>query len=233
MRYRIFITGLAFLCINLHALKPEIKQTDAYYEKENYCLVYNEDFEQATWVYYEYTTGELYGKTPVKTRYRTDKSIITGSALSSDYTHSGYDRGHLVPLADLRKTEQHVYEASMMSNISPQVPSFNRGIWKHLETKVRHWVKEKGTLKIVTGGIVLNNPTYIGKKNKVAVPDYFFKAILSKESVIAFILPNEGSKNNIHDYVVTVDYIEEITGLNLFYGLPEEIESVIDLTGWF
>jgi len=86
-------------------------------------------------------------------------------------------------------------EANYMSNITPQTPSFNRGIWKSLETCVRNWVEIYDTVFVVTGPVYSSDMTKIGNDIHVSVPKSFFKAILvyndSLKTAIAFHIPNQ------------------------------------------
>jgi endonuclease G len=226
---------------NTISYEPKVEVGQDYYVKKNYSLVYNEEHEQASWVYYEFIREELNGTAPAKRTYRMDKDIKTKSASTSDYTRSGFDRGHLVALADMRRTSWHVYEANLMSNITPQNPSFNRGIWKKLENKVRYWVETKGTLHVICGGIVPVEYETIGKKNKIAVPTHYFKVILFEGTegiqVISFVIPNGKSTKDIQIYSVPVDYIEMLTGIDFFNKLPDTIENNVEsnvvLNNWF
>lgn len=208
--------------------------------KENYTLKYNEKFEQAEWVAYELTKNEVLGNVERKDSFKTDPSIATGSATLDDYRGSGYDRGHLVPAADMKMNETSMSESFYMSNMSPQVPGFNRGIWAMLEEYVRTWAYDNGSVYIVTGP-VLTKPSYptIGT-NKVAVPEYFYKVVLDytgdERKAIGFILPNEKSTKPLSEYAVSVDTVEEFTGID-FYPLLEdsienEIESNFNITLW-
>ena len=107
-----------------------------------YSLSYNEKHEQANWVFYELTIDEVLGSIKRKDQFRADPNIKTGSASLSDYKRSGYDRGHLAPAADMKWSSKAMSESFFMSNMSPQTPSFNRGIWKKLENLVRKWAVE-------------------------------------------------------------------------------------------
>ena len=104
----------------------------------NYTLQYNEEHEQASWVAYRLTSHHLQNpSTKRKDNFRSDPKVKTGSATLSDYKGSGYDRGHLAPAADFKWSSTAMSESFYMSNMSPQVPGFNRGIWKKLESKIR------------------------------------------------------------------------------------------------
>lgn len=115
--------------------------------------------------------------------------------------------------------EQAMQESFYYGNISPQLPGFNRGMWKVLETETRNWVKENGSLYINSGPIFLNPDNTIGE-NQVVIPTHFFKTILiynSKEKQsIGFILPHKKYQDDIFDFAVPVDSVEKVTGLGLY-----------------
>lgn len=205
-----------------------------------YTLSYNEKYEQANWVYYTLTdsmvlhSGEERGN-----NFRSDKLVVTASAKSSDYTNSGYDRGHLCPAADMGFNKVAMEESFYMSNISPQVPDFNRGIWKELELMVRKWTVAEHKLYIVSGPVFKDNKGVIGK-DKVLVPGYFFKIIYDPadgSKMISFLFPNEKSNRRLIDFAVTTDKIEQITGYDFFSQLPDDqetkLEGSVQLAGWF
>ena len=93
-----------------------------------YSLSYNEDHEQANWVFFELTDYEVSGIEKRKNQFRSDPKVKTKSASLSDYRGSGYDRGHLAPAADMKWSVTTMSESFYMSNMSPQRPSFNRGL---------------------------------------------------------------------------------------------------------
>ncbi|MBP1631171.1 MAG: non-specific endonuclease, partial [Bacteroidetes bacterium] len=124
-------------------------------------------------------------------------------------------------------------ESFYYSNMSPQKPSFNRGIWKQLEELIRDWAVQNKEIYIVTGGVLNDSLSSIGK-NKVSVPKYFYKVILdySEPSIkgIGFIMLNESSKEQLQRYAVTIDSVESFTGIDFFYQLPNDQEKVIEST---
>ncbi len=102
-----------------------------------YSLCYSEEHEQAAWVSYNLTINEVYGDITRTNNFREDPYIREGSATLDDYRGSGFDRGHLAPAADMAFSTIAMSESFYLSNMSPQAPSFNRGIWKKLESYVR------------------------------------------------------------------------------------------------
>lgn len=205
-----------------------------------YVLSYNETYEQANWVYYSLTDSMvLNGGEERSNSFKMDKLVPTVSAKSSDYTKSGYDRGHLCPAADMGFSPIAMQESFLMSNISPQTPEFNRGIWKELETTVRDWARKERQIYVVTGPVFKDNKGSIGKE-EVLVPGYYFKVIFDatdQPRMIAFVLPNEKSDRPLTDFVVTTDEAEKLAGFDFFSQLPDDVEfkleSKADLSGWF
>lgn len=205
-----------------------------------YTLSYNEKYEQANWVYYVLTDSMvIQGGQERTNKFKFDKLVPTGSARTSDYTKSGYDRGHLCPAADMDFNQVAMEESFLMSNISPQAPDFNRGIWKDLETEVRNWAKKERRIYVVTGPVFNDNKGAIGEE-QVLVPGYFFKILFDstdKQRIIAFVLPNRKSDRPLTDFVVSADELEKLTGYDFFSQLPDDLENKlegsIDLSGWF
>ncbi len=211
---------------------PKIIEGDQIIEHYAYTLNYNEEYEQASWIAYSLKSSELKKVAKRSNRFKPDPYVKTKTPITSDYSKTGFDRGHLAPAADMAFSTTAMEESFFMSNISPQRPKFNRGIWKKLEAKVREWTSKEGELFIVTGPILSDKPdNFIGKTCKIAVPNYFYKALLDTTGVdkaIAFILPNRGSKLPLSDYVVSVDSLESVIGRDLFHSLPDSIEDHLE-----
>jgi endonuclease G len=205
-----------------------------------FTLSYNEKHEQASWVAYNITNNEVKGKIKRADDFREDKSVKTGSASLDDYRRSGYDRGHLAPAGDMKWSVKAMSESFLMSNMSPQIAAFNRGIWQQLEEQVRIWSKENGDLYIVTGPVLTDNLKSIGK-NKVTVPKYYFKIILDAQEpdikAIGFLMENKGADKSPESFAVPINSIEKITGLDFYPLLPddmeEKLENKVNLRGWF
>lgn len=219
-----------------HINKLEIPKTsskDEIISHTGYSLLYNEANEQANWVAYELTkeeTKKLFERT---NKFMPDPLIKTGSATDEDYQGSGYDRGHLASASDMGYSSITMAESFYYSNMSPQVPSFNRGIWKKLEELVRTWAMENNSIYVVTGPVLTKGLEAIGP-DKVSVPKYYYKVILdySEPSIkgIGFILPNEGSKENLESFAVSIDSVESVTGIDFFYLLENSQENEIEKT---
>ena len=223
--YNIKVTNIPLLEI------PKTNTKDKIINHVGYSLLYNEIHEQANWVAYELTkdeTNKIFDRT---NKFLVDQSVKSGSATDKDYENSGYDRGHLAPASDMGWSEITMEESFYYSNMSPQDPSFNRGIWKKSEELIRAWAIENNSLYIATGPILSNNLQTIGP-NKVSVPNYYYKVILdySEPGIkgIGFILPNIGSKEELQNYAVSIDSVESLTGIDFFPLLDDDQETLIE-----
>ena len=213
---------------------------DTLIARPGYALGYIEYHEQAAFVIYKLTAREALTKEALRTnRFRSDPEIPTGSATTADYRRSGYDRGHLAPAADMAFSVQTMADSFFMSNMSPQKPAFNRGIWKRLEEQVRQIAIREKAIYVVTGPILPKKKTVTIGANQVTVPTHYYKVIFDLTppwKMIGFILPNEGSDRPLEDFAVTVDVVEKATGLDFFSALPkavqERLESTISVSAW-
>ena len=207
-----------------------------------YTLSYNEKNEQAQWVAYVMDRKML--NVPNLPRYNyfdPDYQVTTRSAFHRDYNSSGYTRGHLVPAGDMAFDTLAMRETFLMSNISPQLRAFNNGIWKELEENVRDWTYKAESLYIISGPIFTGYRKTIGRENKIAVPDAFFKVLLDytdpERKAIAFILPHEMSERRLQEFMVSVDEVERVKSIDFFNEMindveEEKLESQFDKTKW-
>jgi|TARA_B100002003_G_C13905317_1_gene440871 endonuclease G len=196
-----------------------------------FTLSYNEEHEQADWVAYELTRDEVAMKEDRCNCFKSDKNVITKSASKNDYLNSGFDLGHLSPSADNNMSKKANKESFRMSNISPQLPGFNRGIWKQLEEWVRDQATQRGSVYVITGPVFVNNLGTIGK-NKVTIPGYYYKVLLRQEEQkmisIAFLVPHLACNDDIREYVVPINSIETITGIDFFPDLIDSAENKVE-----
>ena len=151
--------------------------------------------------------------------FRRDRAVTTGSATLADYRHSGYDRGHLAPAAAMAWSQGVMSESFYLSNMSPQDPGFNRGIWRQLEARVRDWADLHGEVFVVTGPVLESELPTIGPSG-VSVPAYYYKVVVDLRPPgvegIGFILPNGSANQSIGRYTVSIDSVEAFTGIDFF-----------------
>lgn len=208
-------------------------------EHKGYTVSYNSQWRLPNWVAYELTAEETRGDAERSDRFLVDPKVEGVCPRHNDYTRSGYDRGHMAPAADMTWDEQAMRESFYMSNICPQVHGLNAGAWKQLENKIRIWARRDSAIIVVCGPIVKESHPTIGR-NRVAVPDYFYKVVaspyVSPPRGIAFIFRNETAKEPLYTYTVTIDSVEALTGIDFLYNLPDSIEQHIeqniDLQSW-
>jgi endonuclease G len=209
---------------------PAIRPGSQIVEHLAYTLDYAEQFEQASWVAYELTAEETVKQFERSNKFFKDPDVKTGSASDVDYKGSVCDRGHLAPAGDMSYSEETMLESFYYSNMSPQDPSFNRGIWKRLEEKLRNWAVLYQSVYIVTGPVLTEGT--ITPTNGLAVPKYYYKVILDYHSAhlqgIGFIMRNEGASGDLQSYAVSIDSVERFTGIDFFPRLPNKTENSVE-----
>jgi len=197
-----------------------------------YTLSYNEDYENSEWVAYSLSPGQISSRQIERPYFLRDPLVKTKSAHYKNYYPNGYEKGHLMPAGDRRFSVEAYDETFYTSNVSPMDHYFNSGIWNNLEKQVRYWVKRYGKLYIVTGGVLQPGLERIGRE-QVAVPDYFYKVILDyknpkKARLIGFLIPHKDLDDDLTSFVVPVDSIEKLTGIDFFLALPDSIENRLE-----
>ncbi len=207
---------------------------DTVLNRIGYSLGYSDSLKLALWVSY-YSRKDWVDARPLTGRkFQKDPDIPKEfAALPRDYYRSGYDRGHLAMQADMRgRSEQCELEACYLSNVAPQKPKFNRGIWLKLEEKIRDYVRRDGDCWVVTGPVFFNLPDEFIGPDSIPVPDAFYKIVIdtSNGQILsgAFIIPNDYSPYPPESFAVSIDSIEKITHIDFFPELPDSIENKIE-----
>jgi len=242
--------------LKLQMIRRDLKRVglpgDDYVEHSAMLLSYAEAYEQARWVAHIISPAIAEGTVFRTNDFREDPLIPTGSATEADYflkylepdsTYRydgfGYDRGHLAPSADFRWSARALSESFYYSNMSPQVAAFNREGWASLEDLLRRYViQHPGTqLYVVTGAVLEDNLPVIERGiHHVAIPRQFFKVALDLNTgqAIGFVLPNQAIRQSLAQYAMTVDEVEQLTGLDFFSLIDnqEAIESRLDKMNW-
>ena len=197
----------------------------------NFWLSYVEAYEQAEWVAYTLERSHLTNDDRKRPYFIEDPKVKSKSADWRNYRGSGYDRGHLCPAGDRRFSAYAYNETFYTSNISPQYKDFNAGVWNRLEMKVRNWCRQYGTLYIATGGVLERGLSNIGEED-VAVPEMYYKIVARGGAddlkIVAFLLPHKESTAELNSFIVSVDRIEELTGIDFFTNLPDDIEGGLE-----
>jgi endonuclease G len=212
-------------------------------------------YDMAAWTFHMLTPDVSFGQVTRSNDFRVDDKVSCGSSVEEDYfvrtentdgTFSfdgfGFDRGHLAPSADFRWSSNALSESYYYSNMTPQRPEFNRESWASLESLIRSIVDlEKKTFFILTGPILKDNlPTVERSVNKIRVPELHYKIVvdLSNETPrgMAFLMPNKKCEDRLSAYVVSIDSVEALTGIDFFPNIDERVELLVesksDFSAW-
>lgn len=209
-----FALTFCFLLQFAHATSSQI------IKHQHYSLSYNNDHEVADWVAYELETFHLRNCVSRSNSFRIDPLVILGSAHPEDYQGTSFDRGHLVPAGDMKFDSVAMKETFFMSNMAPQPANFNRGMWASLENLIRAWAFNYKKIWVATGPILRGNMARIGRSTKISVPLEFYKVVLRREAKgyvgIAFIMNVNLPFNDLKSYTISIDDVEDLTGVNFF-----------------
>ncbi len=226
-------------------------------DRVNYCVEWDCDKKSQRWSCYQMHSGYTGESNRVVEGYLFDSQLPSGAYWTTDYFYgSGYDHGHICPNADRKYSYDANYQTFYLTNMQPQYRKFNgfsttgsdqgRGLWLRLEERLRGWTPTAATdtLYVCKGGTIDRESDIIGRiQGKLIVPRYFFVACLMKNSqgykAIGFYMEqkNEWATNaNLADYAMTIDELEEKTGIDFFCNLPDKIEndreSTMSLRAW-
>ena len=163
---------------------------------------------------------------------------VTGCPHVEDYAASGYDRGHMVPAADMAWDSTALSQSFSLVNVCPQLSTLNRGGWARLEQKVREWVARDSVLLVWCGPLPGAAIDTVGADCRIAVPERFFKVVLAPAVVppraVAFVYGNRQCNGRLSDYAVSVDSIERLTGFSFFDALPHNsrVKCHVNLDAW-
>lgn len=211
-------------------------------EKPQYVISYNRDYGRPNWVSWHLDTSWL-GTTPRQNDFRPDTSLPAGwyQVKATDYTNSGYDRGHMCPSGDRTKTVADNSATFLMTNMIPQAPTNNQQTWANMENYLRTLTTSGNELYIIAGGYGVSG--YIAGGN-VAIPTYTWKVVMVLPSgtndvsrvttstrLIAIFIPNNNSiVTDWKQYRVSTDYVEATTGYDFFSNVADSVENTIEAT---
>ena len=206
-----------------------------------YSVSFCEKYKLSEWSIHLLTKKRLLSDSHPRTNnFRQDPNLNGRDASKRNYKGSGYDRGHLVPAADMNFNKVGLSESFFMTNIVPQNPGFNRGPLKLLEGKFREWTHDFDSIVVITG-CIFKDPfgssvalDYIGP-DEIIVPYLQYKVFIDIQNrrSIAFLLNNDKTQpplnHTLFQSTVAIDYLESITGLDFFSMLPNEIELMFEI----
>lgn len=203
-------------------------------ERTGYVASYNKVTLLPNWVAWHLTAERTEGSAKRSgVDFAEDTEVPEPRATDWDYYNSGYDRGHMCPAADNKWSKKAMEESFLFTNMCPQNGNLNRGDWNEMEMACRKWAKKYGDLYIVCGPILYKGKHKTIGKNKVVVPEAFFKVVLrtgDDPQAIGFIYKNTSGNRPKDSYVNTVDEVERITGIDFFPSLPDDVEKNVEAT---
>ena len=208
--------------------------------RTGYTTAYDEQRRCPQWTAWHLTASHTTGPFKRKgVKYQEDDDVDFPKATNADYSGSGYDRGHMCPSGDNKWSREAQEDCFLFTNMCPQSHELNGGDWNDLEMKCRKWAEKYGDRYIACGPVYSSqNPKTIGR-NKVAVPDGFYKVVLcmrGEPKAIGFYYDNDDGHAPMHAYVRTVDEVERLTGIDFFCNLNDEVERRVeahaDLDDW-
>jgi endonuclease G, mitochondrial len=218
-----------------------------------YVIDYDDELHVPIWASYRLRDEDVVARTRRKC-FRPDPRLMDDdSAALVDYVEPIYDRGHLVPRADMNRTKATMINTFVLSNMSPQTADFNQGIWQDLESMVRIWAVRKGTVYVITGAVFDGNDDHtrdddadvdrVAPTGRLGVASHFYKIVLHKMpnefiEAIAILLPHDeevdhgdqfaNRRAHIKAHITSIDEIEEMTGLDLLADLDDTKENAVE-----
>lgn len=220
----------------------KLGKPQAIYERvrEGYVAAMDGRLKIPLWVQYEISPEELHGLIARTDDFQPDTSIPSGFRSElTDYSGSGYDRGHMAPAEDMNRNQRTMAESFLLTNMAPQMGvGFNQQLWKNLEAAIRGWVAQRGTLTVITGPIFAIKEGKVSYKvlgdRHVAVPNGFYKIVVDTNSTghietLAFIMPNKNlSGHHYREYLTSIEAVEKATGLNFLSALTTDEQNAIE-----
>lgn len=211
---------------------PEYSSDDILLKYSGFVVSYDSEHLIPKWVAYELTSEEVDGKVSRSGSFGMDLNYKGKQAMREDYSYSGWDKGHMAPAADMKWSQEAMWESFYLTNVCPQNHELNGGDWLALEKKAREMAKRYGNVYVICGPIIGVNKNGTIGANKVTVPDKFFKAFLVEDAdgfySIAFVMDNSGEHHALSDYIHTVNELEQLTGIDFFDNLPDDVEESVE-----
>ncbi len=203
--------------------------------RDYYTVSYNADTKQPNWVAWRLTKAHTYGDEPRPQRaFHEDEDVAKPRATFQDYSGTKWSRGHMCPAGDNKWDKGAMYETFLMTNICPQDFDLNDGLWNEIEMTCRQWARKYGEVFIVCGPLFTQRQHRTIGRNKIPVPEAFFKVVLcmrGKPKAIGFVCRNSPEKGTQDQYVKSIDEVERLTGIDFFPAVDDDIESSIEGLG--
>lgn len=201
-----------------------------------YTASYNHTTLCSDWVAWELTAEEVDGTNEGPYSFSRDPDVRFPKASREDYSHSGWDKGHLAPRADMKWSCQALEESYYFTNVCPQDHEMNSQAWRKIEELSRRLAKHYGRVYIVCGPLYDSHHFGTIGEGSVYVPDRFFKALAvvteNGYQTVGFLVDNTPQNYAPKHYAVSVDSVETLAGRNLFPKVDEAAERTYDWNFW-
>ena len=200
-------------------------------QRKAYIVSYSKETKCPNWVAWHLTADHTDGPYGRLSNFHEEEDVSTPRATLDDYRRSGWSRGHMCPAGDNKWDETAMYESFSLVNVCPQNSSLNSGVWNSIEMDCRKWARKYGDVYIVCGPVLLKGAHETIGRNKVVVPEAFFKVVLCLQGdpkAIGFVVRNNEGQKKRDQFVNTVDDVERITGYDFFPALPDDIEDAVE-----
>ncbi len=209
----------------------------------NYCIEWNIVKKAQRWSAFRWDKSNSGGYVKREDNFIEDTDIPEIYRTTyNNYRGSGYTRGHIVASADRWNSQEANRQTFLYSNMQPQLYDFNGGIWANMEMKIRTWNTDafRDTLYVCKGGTIDHSSDIIETTSTgLLVPKYFFMAILCKNSstvnggykAIGFYIEHRDDyidEKDLTPYIVSIDQLEQLTGIDFFCNLPDHIEDAVE-----
>lgn len=212
---------------------PRTGKREKILHRKSYIVSYNKETKIPNWVAWHLTAEHADGNVKRLNTFFEDEEVPQPRATNADYRGSGWSRGHLCPAGDNKWDEEAMRQSNLLTNVCPQDERLNSGVWNRIEMDCRKWARKYGDVYIVCGPVLLRREHETIGKNRVVVPEAFFKVVLclqGEPKAIGFVVRNNGGKKKRDQFVNTVDEVERITGYDFFPALPDSIENMVEAT---
>lgn len=204
---------------------------------EGFKIGFNPEAHQPNFASWTLTPDKTDGPYSRKDAKFAQDPDVDGCATLNDYRRSGFDRGHMVPAADMKWSAQAMADCHYLTNMCPQDNRLNGGAWASLENLERRWANKFGRLIIVAGPVLSDRLSRTIGESKVLVPDRFFKVIIAPDFEpamgIGFIMPNGELEGGVQAATMSIDQVEAITGMDFFHNLPDNMENELEAQNLF
>lgn len=212
-------------------LLPSEMSREQIIHHKGFSLSYNSSYVQPSWVAYKVTKAQVNRDDKVKAKYIPDPEVNTRSATKKDYKQGGYVMAQFVSYLDIKQIPGAVEESFYMTNITPMKLAFHNHIWLLTEELIRLWsASSTEGLYVVCGPILSDAPFPAMGDNNVSVPTRYYKVVYDPENkkAIGFIFRNGTSSGKLKAYAVSIDKVEQETGIDLFPSLDDDLEMQVE-----